>query len=375
MLLVSFISYKSTFNYNLLPTNALFELMVLLSIGLVAKRMPLSAWAIIALSSVYIGYTLVVALQNGTHPVDYLLAFKAFVYLIFLSFFTGNKVLFNRETLISAFDFILILFLMKYVIWIAIGDGFRPGVFAENNFEIMLVLFWALTVWALQGELSLKQWLLLTAVIFLSGSRSGVVSYFAVMSILLIRQFDWKTLLKLGILGIIGVGVVAVFISRLSDGNLNSIDRVVFFQGLLIAMREWTFFDYLVGAPPLTELPDVVCQRMNYYKELFSAKDPAICYSVILHSFIMRVVHDHGFIGLFFLFWATNLLMKRSFVPPRARVGVLAVLFLNGLSVSSLNSVYALVGLIILVAAPYADKLSFIEFLKKQKPDEVRAAT
>lgn len=360
MILASFISYKSTFNYNILPTNALFELLVVISIFFVSKRMPLRAWFVLAVSLVYIMYAFIKSNLNYTHPVDFVLAFKAFIYLIFLCFFT-QKVLFARFSLVKGLDYLLVIFLAKYVIWILLGGGLRPGLFTENNFEIMLVLFWALTVWNLEGKLTLKQWMLLTAVIFLSGSRSGVVSYFAMLCILLIRQFDWKTILKLAFLGLIGIGVVGIFVSRMSGGDLNSIDRVVFFQGLLIAMQEWELLDYLIGAPPLTAMPEVVCQRMQYYTTLFSAKDPSVCYSVILHSFVMRIVHDHGFFGLIFLFWATNALLKLSFVAKRVRVTVLAILFLNGLSVSSLNSVYALVGLIVLVVAPYKEKVIFLQ--------------
>ncbi|WP_462170267.1 hypothetical protein [Pseudoalteromonas xiamenensis] len=251
MILASFISYKSTFGYNILPTNALFELLVVISLFFVSKRMALRAWFIFAVCIVYVVYAFIKSQLNYTHPVDFVLAFKAFIYLVFLCLFT-QKVLFTRFSLVKGLDYLLVIFLAKYVIWIMLGGGFRPGFFTENNFEIMLVLFWALTVWSLEGNFTLKQWLLLTVVIFLSGSRSGVVSYFALLCILLIRQFDWKTILKLAFLGLIGLGAIGIFMSRMSGGDLNSIDRVVFFQALLIAVQDWELSDYLIGAPPLT---------------------------------------------------------------------------------------------------------------------------
>ncbi|MBD1580953.1 hypothetical protein [Pseudoalteromonas sp. S16_S37] len=279
------------------------------------------------------------------------------MYLIILAFFSG-KCLFSQAQIRILFNTLLVIFFCKYILWFIFATFKRPGVFAENNFEIMTILFIALAAWSIEKKLTGMQWITLTLVVFMSGSRSGVVSYFAMLTLLLIRTFDFKTVLKLMVLGVIGIGVVAVLASRLSGDDVSSIDRVVFAQGFLIAIKDWTWFNFLFGSAPLTALPDVVCDRLVFYKTLFSAKDPTVCYSVILHSYVIRQVFDHGIVGLFIVFVILNYLMKISLVTGRVRLSVLAILFLNGLSVSSINSVYALVGIVVILTTMYPHRFA-----------------
>ncbi|WP_462183215.1 hypothetical protein [Pseudoalteromonas maricaloris] len=55
-------------------------------------------------------------------------------------------------------------------------------------------------------------------------------------TIFYIKDFGWKTIIKLLVVAIIAAGVAATFISRLSGGDIEAIDRVVFFQGFLKAI-------------------------------------------------------------------------------------------------------------------------------------------
>ncbi len=50
-----------------------------------------------------------------------------------------------------------------------------------------------------------------------------------------------------------------------------------------------------------TPLLPASCADLSYYQTLFSYAGDGRCYSVILHSFIMRVIYDHGIIGFAFL--------------------------------------------------------------------------
>jgi len=236
-------------------------------------------------------------------------------------------------------------------------SGFdRPGVFHENNFELMFLLFFSIAVFASTGSLSKVDISMLILIIFLSGSRSGVVSLFAMLCILYVRTFDFKTFLKIFFIGILGVGVIFIFISRLGSNGVEAIDRFVFMQGFILAIGEWGFIDYLTGSEPLTALPTQVCDRLRYYEVLFSAGDPNKCYSVILHSYILRVILDHGIIGLFFVFISIAKLLEWSELPKRSVFAVMSILFLNALSVSAFNSVFAILGLIILLTSPYPNK-------------------
>ncbi|MBE0369271.1 hypothetical protein PAUR_a3086 [Pseudoalteromonas aurantia 208] len=355
MSVASFISYTY---YNPLPTNMLFELMLLVSLLLLAKKMHASAWLVVAGCFLYITYTFAIAYFHLVHLQDYLLAYKSFIYMMILAFFSG-KCLFTKKQVLTLFNALLWIFLCKYIIWLVFSEIKRPGVFVENNFEIMTMLFISLAVWSLEKKLTTVQWVLLTLIIFMSGSRSGVVSYFAMIALLSIHSFNFKTFLKLFPIGMVGIGVIAVLVSRLSGGDVSAIDRVVFAQGFLFAIEDWGWLNFLFGSTPLTALPESVCDRLVFYESLFSAKDPSVCYSVILHSYIMRQVFDHGVFGLFIVFFIINHLMKISLVPSRARKCVLAILFLNGMSVSSINSVYAVVGLVVILTTFYPHRYAF----------------
>ncbi|BBN80401.1 hypothetical protein PA25_03860 [Pseudoalteromonas sp. A25] len=356
---VGCLSYGS---YNLLPANAIFELLVVGSLLFVAKRMPVKSWYIFAFCTGYFVVCMALALSRGAHPVDFLLAYKTYFYLAILCFFSA-KVLFTSDMIKLLWRSMLLLFFVKYALSIVLNVGERPGIFTENNFEIMFLLLLGCAVWSLKSKLSALDWAMLGVVIFLSGSRSGVICFLAMMVLLYIKEMNWKTILQLGLVGIAGLGVVAIFVSRLSGGSVEDIDRVVFFQLFLTAIADWQWHEFLFGSPALTPLPAQACERLAFYKTLFSAKDPTICYSVILHSYVTRAIFDHGFIGLLSTFWVINTLLKMSDVQRRVRLSVLAILFLNGVSVSSVNSVYAVLGLIIVMTGLYPHRFE----LEKRK--------
>ncbi|WP_440054169.1 hypothetical protein ACSLBF_15020 [Pseudoalteromonas sp. T1lg65] len=355
-LTLAFISLAVVGQYHILPTNALFELLVLCTFLFVAKRMCPSAWLIFCCCIVYLIVTLALAKVRGVHPVDYFIAYKAFFYIAILCFFS-SKVLF-QETLLRRFWYVLLaLFFIKYVIWIALRQEGRPGIFTENNYEIMFLLLLGCAIWSFTRSLKMTDWMALATVTFLSGSRSGVICFLAMFTVFYIKDFGWKTVLKLLVVAIIAAGVVATFISRLSGGDLEAIDRVVFFQGFLQAISDWGWQEYLIGSQTLTPMPESVCNRLQYYQSLFSAGKPGVCYSLVLHTYLTRVVFDHGFLGLIFIFVSINQLLKLSDIAPRARLAAFSIVFLNGASVSSINSVYAVVGLIILMTGLYPERL------------------
>jgi hypothetical protein len=65
---------------------------------------------------------------------------------------------------------------------------------------------------------------------------------------------------------------------------------------------------------------------------------------------------DHGILGILFVFYSLTKLLQWSNVPNRSIFAALMILFLNGLSVSSVNSVFALLGLIILLTSAVPKK-------------------
>lgn len=357
LVITSFFSFET---YHILPASQIFEFLVLLSFFFVAKRVSITAFIIFILTSVYIIYTLYVSLSFGVYPKDYFIAYKAFFYLIILSFFAGKE-LFSADFVCKAYRFLLFAFIIKYILWLLLATFKRPGLFYENNFELMFLLLFTIAVYRVLGKLKSLDLFLLVCVVFLSGSRSGILSLIAILTILYIKNFDLKTIIKLIMLSIIALGGAAVFISRLGNGGIESVDRFAFLQAFVFSVIDWGVLDFLTGSKPLTALPESVCQTFGFYKQLFSAGDPSKCYSVILHSYILRAIFDQGVLGLLFVFYAVAKLLSVSNVPPRALLAVMAILLINALSVSSISSVFAALGLIVVLATRYTKPEAIIE--------------
>ncbi len=141
------------------------------------------------------------------------------------------------------------------------------------------------------------------------------------------------------------------FFQRLSGGSIESIDRVVFLQSLIISISDWSILNYLFGNFFLSPLAEEACTRLSFYTSLFSADKPGVCYSVILHAYVLRIFYDFGLLGLIFIFYIVFQMIIKSNVKSKIAFSALAVIFLSGLSVSSLNSVYTILGLIILMCS------------------------
>ncbi|MGJ8521504.1 hypothetical protein R84981_000165 [Carnimonas sp. R-84981] len=122
--------------------------------------------------------------------------------------------------------------------------------------------------------------------------------------------------------------------------KIGSVDRVKFLHMFLESTQNWHWWNYLVGTKPLTPLSAESCQALSYWSTLFSYENDGHCYSVILHSYLLRGIYDHGLIGLLFL----NLFLAYGLWKSGYRkidiVCVTGVLMLSSLSVSAYNSVF-----------------------------------
>ena len=114
-------------------------------------------------------------------------------------------------------------------------------------------------------------------------------------------------------------------------------------------IENWSLWNYLFGSPIITSLTEETCTGLSYYSELFSNKGDQSCYSVIFHSFILRVIFDHGILGLFFLIHIVYRVLFLSGFSKRYVLTIIGVLLLNSISISSLNSVFSIFGLMIIL--------------------------
>ncbi len=350
----SFMSLYSA--YNFLPATALFE----------------AAFAALALSCLHrfrsnpffisslilcVGYILlsmVVFVGWGEHGGfrDFFVIYKVFYYLVLLTVMLGSRA-FGRISVDLMLKFLIFVFLLKYgLVHILnieyVAGSIRPGVFHENNFELMFLLLTLVVRNEAFGFVNYKLVGLVFVVFLLSGSRSGALMFvvYAIFMPVPARYFYAKWLFVL----ISFVGGAILFYSRLKGAELDTIDRVVFMMFFLEETQTFGLKEWLFGQEIITPVSNYVANALSFYEELFSSAYDGLAFSVVFHSFILRTVFDHGFLGLFVVLVVVFKLIRSSGFSTKISVCVVLMLIANGLSVSSLNSVFCAVGLMLFVS-------------------------
>ncbi|WP_298532305.1 hypothetical protein [uncultured Algibacter sp.] len=191
----------------------------------------------------------------------------------------------------------------------------------------------------------------------MSKSISGLLILLFVLGMINVKHILKKIYIIIPSILLLGVSVVYVLKDRLG-GELD-FSKNTRFQFLTVFLKEienWTFLNYLFGASRITPLSENACRRLGYWQSLFSYSGDGSCYSVVLHSYIFRVIFDHGFIGLLFICYFVYSIIIRSGFSRTNGLIVLGIVFINGISVSSFNSVYFALGIMFfLIVKKHAD--------------------
>jgi hypothetical protein len=196
------------------------------------------------------------------------------------------------------------------------------------------------------GKINLREMIIYAALVWLSGSRSAaVVAVVVLLFSFKINRSGLRNLLVFG--GVLVGGTIAalIFVNR-DSGGIEDIDRYKFFEQFIAATRGWGIGEFMLGAPRMTALPPAVCSSLSYYQHLFSYRGDGSCYSVIFHSFDLRAVFDHGIIGLAYMLYCVWIVL--SWRSMKEKLCILTIIFMTGLSVSSLNNVYLAISVAIL---------------------------
>lgn len=320
-----------------------------MAVILISKGYKKQGSFLIALLAIfYIIISGIYAMKGGNdNSLDFFQAYKCFWYIFVLAAVSFRHYFYARD--ISKLNtFLLILFAIIYSIkrFILLDD--RPTVLVENNFELIFVALIFYANFVAGGKRTIRDVALLIFIIALSGSRSAaVVALIVILFSIQFRRMRFKDII-VALSVIIGSAIALNIFESRSSGGLESIDRYKFFEQFLYATRNWGVGEFLFGAPRITPLPPEVCNTLSFYHTLFSRSDDGSCYSVILHSFDLRAVYDHGLIGLSFMLWSVWYLLGG--LPKNVKLCVTLVLFLTGMSVSSLNNVYVALSLFIFMS-------------------------
>lgn len=362
--------------YNLLPAETILEGVLILTTGLLMSRVDACARSILLIALGYLSVKVALMALGGTDRwVDFFQAYKAFFYLLGFAFFV-NRRCFDGRRLAKVSAILVVAFFIKYSYSLFYGVavplshfatpspgtvaanssetldevGFgldaRPGIYHENNFELVMLLMMFYLGFPYAGRWRNAIFVVLIATVLISSSRSGALGLVLVYIGLCVRLSNRLWPLHLFGLGAVGYAVYALFARRDTLG-LTGIDRYRFLQTFLAEVQRWPLWEFVTGSYPITPLSPGSCTTLSFYKDLFSYSDPGVCYSVILHSYLLRAIFDHGLLGLILLWVMLAMALSRSGARRRDIVVLLGILLISGLSVSAFNSVFSGIGIAI----------------------------
>lgn len=265
----------------------------------------------------------------------------------------------------------------------------RPALLVESNFELALFVGLAAVVYRYIRRGKILLITLLGLVVLLENSRSGAVAFFlfVIYSLLidsqeyLVRRKALRTSLSVFLMGAVPF---LVFVSRDSGlpvwrfvlnqfggtGTSNELvigsavqivsraDRAAFFRVFRSETAEWNLWNWIFGTLPVTPLSPRGCEFFEW-SSLTSSRGDGSCYSVVFHSFLLRVTYDAGLLGLLFAFAILIFSLRAARVPWPLTVSLVFIVLANSLSVSGLNSPFVAV-VVILAALHSGDPLSQI---------------
>ena len=341
VLIVSAGSFFTLHGYNALPAETVLELVfVVATVGVLRRIHPLAA--IVALTAATFVFFKFLAME-AFHPAgayDFIQGYKAYIYVVPLCFFVGKN-LFSGPRLARVVDVLLVIFLAKYSAASFIGHVTRPGVFAENNFELFTLLGWFYLAHPYFRSHRTIRLTILVFIVLISRSRVSIIEFLVLYLFLYVRPGFKYAGVRIAGIGILAYGAFTVFTFRLGQsGGLQHLDRLHFLRIFNGETAHWGLLEWLVGSPPLTPLSPPSCQDLSYYTALFSHSYAGECYSVILHAFVLRVIFDQGLLGLLLLIALTTASLHLSAVPNRDRWALYAITAINAASVASLNSIF-----------------------------------
>lgn len=343
--------------YNLLPANFVFEGLLFLSALFLFGHLSKKMLPFLLVGIFYFSVTAILAYFNRVHVLDYLQAYKAFIYIIPLCFFF-NKNIFSERQVVVFLKVLFVLFLVKYSYSVLLNFnprmGTRPAIFVENNFELIFLISLFYVFRDAFLEKKTFWFVILSVIVLLSGSRSSLLALLVAFYGVYLNRFSLRTIFYYGAFIILLLITASIFESRMA-GGIETIDRFKFMLLFLEEVKHWTVLQFIFGSEPLTPMSFETCKALSFYNRLYSFAGDDTCYSVILHSYFFRVIFDHGVFGLVFLFYFIYYCLTRKGFSKFDSLIVLGILSASALSVSAMNSIFTSVALAIMFAVHRAN--------------------
>lgn len=340
-----FLGVLGLFTYgraHLVNVSSAFDILIILSLFIYKPKFKdrKAMYLCLAFLFYFFSSLLIAIFLRKVHILDFLLAYKAIFYLIILFYFC-NKKIGSLNSFNNIYFILLALFFIKYILSIVLGLNDRPLLFRENNFELMFLALVFYLRCISTTKIQLFELIAILSIFIASGSKSALPILLFVLASYYLRSLTWKNMLAVTILGTIVTSFfVFIMLSKYGISGLSSIDRLAFLRVFIIEMQNSSVMEILFGHPRLSPLMVSSCNALYFYPGLFSYKGDGSCYSLILHSFILRSLFDHGVIATVLIFYSSYFLLIKAGFNRRDGYTFMGVLFLNSLSVSGYNSVF-----------------------------------
>lgn len=340
-----------------LPATALLDIWIVAFLLVSVFRGRIQSNGTLLLLSAYALTRVVPALANESPMYDFVQAYRWLFYLFVFAIAVGRH--WGPVGPLVRITWLLVaLALAKSVITYVLGAGDRPGLLIENNFELALFCGLVIVVYHHMSRYRLLMILLMGVLTVLAQSRSGAVAY-AILVVFAVSQAKTANVFVRYLLTLIAPAgaLLAWNIFQERSEGVATVDRLNFLAVFLREAESWSVLDWVIGTVPITPLSPGACSSLAYYAVLYSTSGDGSCYSVILHSFLLRVVFDAGVLGLLIAFGTSWYLMRRSGVQLPTTIGLVAIAVSNSASVSGPNNPYvALPILLAILLAPLAVK-------------------
>ena len=329
---------------NWLPATTLFEVSFFLAALSLVMRISKGIGWVFLLSLGFAAIHMGLAQWGGVTPLDESLrAHKWIFYIIALCCFVGQR-LSSPDSVTRLTKFFIIAAFLKYSYgFVFLGLTARPAILTENNYELFLFMGLLVVSYQRMGSRAVVWVMLLGLTVLESGSRSGAVG-FVVLVVFVALSGETVSYFRRYLWSLVSVAVVLipVFIFQSRGTSVDNLDRLNFLNQFLGEVTRWGPIDWLIGSPPLTQLSYQTCQKLSFYNALLSSSQDGSCYSVILHSFLLRVVFDFGVLGLLASIVGLWIIMAKGKVGIGIRVALIALGLANAFSVSGPNNVYVI---------------------------------
>lgn len=292
---------------------------------------------------IYLIILIIVGLPN-THYLDFLISVKWIIFLILGVGFASQNLFSSVNQNLKYYRILTNIYLGFYS-YLFLTSTYRQSIFLldESNFEL-LILFVPAIYFIFLKKLLLTDIVKLAIIVLLCGSRSGLL-IFAVLAYLFIQSQSLAPIKKVFIF-LFG-GAFLTFFLFIREVNLYEIDRYKFFLYFISDLSNFKLIEIIFGPTRFTPLPPEICNSLSFYDDLLSkGPNEEICYAVIYHSFILRILRDHGIIITILAFKTLFDIVSKTHSKKLGKF-ILIVVLINSLSVSGIANTFLWIGLLI----------------------------